>query len=147
MPPAPVPPAQQPINCVTNDNDQIAVRGVVTDRNGAAAPLGSGIYGETKARDGCGVFGTATGGKGVGVQGNGPTVGVSGFSDGGIAVRGLSHNIALFAQGGNRAARFVGVVEVNNIDLEATLAEMERRIQAAEIRDLTQHLGPVIKRI
>ncbi|QNK82892.1 hypothetical protein [Nakamurella sp. PAMC28650] len=65
---------------------------------------GAGVFGLTVSQDGAGVFGSNNGPKGVGVQGNGPDAGVSGFSENGVAVRGHSnHN-----DGGQLFAHDVG---------------------------------------
>ena len=51
-------------------------------------PAGSGVFGLTVCEDGVGVFGANNGTKGRGVHGNGPNVGVGGFSDAGSGVLG-----------------------------------------------------------
>lgn len=55
---------------------------------------GAGIFGLTLCLDAAGVFGANNGPKGVGVQGNGPDVGVSGYSAAGAGVRGQSDTAA-----------------------------------------------------
>lgn len=130
----------------TNNPEEFAVFGNHTSPVNVSGPAGSGVFGLTIARNGAGVFGANNSPQGVGVQGNGPTAGVSGFSAVGIGIRGLSQHTGLHAQGPRRAAVFVGRVEVNGIDLEATLQEIELRIHAAEIRSLGGPQGPVIKR-
>src|SRR5262245_4068255 len=54
------------------------------------APGGSGVFGFANAPGAAGVFGANNGTTGVGVQGNGPEAGVSGFSPKGVGVRGFS---------------------------------------------------------
>jgi hypothetical protein len=77
-------------------------------------PAGSGVLGVTLCPGGAGVFGAnnaVAGNRGVGVQGNGPEAGVSGWSEGGVGVQALSGNVGLHAQA-PIAARFTGDVEV-----------------------------------
>jgi hypothetical protein len=56
---------------------------------------------------------------GVGVQGNGPDAGVSGWSQWGNGVQGLSDKVGVFGQGGELAGHFVGGVSVEG-DLNVT---------------------------
>jgi hypothetical protein len=79
--------------------------------NSVNAPGGSGVFGITQALGGTGVFGANNGTAGRGVQGNGPEVGVGGFSDKGVGVLAQSGAVALKAQG-PLAGRFEGNVEV-----------------------------------
>jgi hypothetical protein len=70
--------------------------GVFGSNDSSDAPTGggaggAGVFGLTKSPGGAGVFGANNGAQGVGVQGNGPEVGVRGFSDGGAGVRGDSN--------------------------------------------------------
>jgi hypothetical protein len=100
----------------------------------ATAPAGSGVFGLTVAVGGVGVFGTNnSNSKGRGVQGNGPEVGVGGFSDQGSGVlaqsnggsglvatsdrkQGISafsnNDIGVFAQGATFAGVFNGALVV-----------------------------------
>jgi hypothetical protein len=79
----------------------------------AGRPRGGGILGVTTVPGAAGVFGANNSAKGVGVQGNGPDAGISGFSDKGSGIRAQSNSgTALLAQGGHLAARFEGNVEV-----------------------------------
>lgn len=66
--------------------------GVFGNNEATAAPQGggaggAGVFGLTVSAGAAGVFGANNGTKGVGVQGNGPDAGVSGFSDDGVGVR------------------------------------------------------------
>jgi len=89
--------------------------GVLGSNNATSAVTipggGSGVVGITKAPGGNGVFGAHLGTAGRGVQGNGPEVGVGGFSDTGVGVLAQSSTVALKAQG-PLAGRFEGNVEV-----------------------------------
>lgn len=64
----------------------------------ASAPGGSGVFGLTVALNAAGVFGANNGAKGVGVQGNGPEAGVSGFSKQGAGVIGRSSKNGVVGQ-------------------------------------------------
>lgn len=80
----------------------------------ASAPGGSGVLGVTHAPGAAGVFGAnnaVDGNRGVGVHGNGPEAGVSGWSEHGTGVLAQSAHIGLTAQG-PVAAHFTGTVEV-----------------------------------
>ncbi|MBA3914695.1 MAG: hypothetical protein H0X25_12800 [Acidobacteriales bacterium] len=98
------------------------------------SPHGTGILAVTSVPGAAGVFGSNTGTKGVGVQGNGPESGLRGFSDlgsgataqsnkgsGVIATSGTGHGIdafsdngiAIFAQGATFAGVFNGALVVN----------------------------------
>jgi hypothetical protein len=66
--------------------------------NPATAPGGSGVFGFTNAPGAAGVFGANNTAHGVGVQGNGPEAGVSGFSTNGAGVLGRSSKNAVVGQ-------------------------------------------------
>src|SRR5580704_17273344 len=76
----------------TKATDKVGVFG----SNEATAPPsgggagGAGVFGHSVSPGAAGVFGANTSAKGVGVQSNGPEVGVSGFSKDGFGVRGNS---------------------------------------------------------
>jgi hypothetical protein len=53
---------------------------------------GAGVLGLTSSPGAAGVFGANTASKGVGVQGNGPEAGISGFSDTGVGLRAHSNH-------------------------------------------------------
>jgi len=78
----------------TNDVTQNAVFG----RNDATAPAtgggveATGVFGLTFSPGAAGVFGANNSAKGVGVQGNGPEAGISGFSETGDGVRAHSNH-------------------------------------------------------
>ena len=78
----------------TNDANENAVFG----RNDSINPPagdgvhGTGVFGLTVSPGAAGVFGANNSSKGVGVQGNGPEAGVSGFSDQGAGVRAHSNH-------------------------------------------------------
>jgi hypothetical protein len=66
--------------------------GVFGNNGSTEAPTGggaggAGVFGLTESPGGAGVFGANNTAKGVGVQGNGPDAGVSGFSSAGAGVR------------------------------------------------------------
>jgi hypothetical protein len=87
-----------------NSDLEDAVDGITTNpsRNGVAAlntstgnavfPGGNAFFGVTTAVNGAGVFGANNSPKGVGVQGNGPDAGISGFSEAGDGVRAHSNH-------------------------------------------------------
>jgi hypothetical protein len=87
------------------------------------SPGGNGVFGLTGVNGGAGVFGANNGTKGRGVQGDGPEVGVGGFSAAGNGVLAQSTTgIAILAQG-PRAGRFEGNVEVTgNIVVDKDVA-------------------------
>ena len=62
---------------------------------------GAGVFGLSISPGAAGVFGANNSGKGVGVQGNGPEVGVNGFSQQGAGVQGISQSSASFGVFGN----------------------------------------------
>jgi hypothetical protein len=99
--------------------------GVFGSNDSSAAPTGggaggSGVFGLSVSPGGAGVFGSNNSAKGVGVQGNGPDAGVSGFSDGGAGVMAQSRTgTGLVARGGHLAAVFDGDVEVTG-DIKLT---------------------------
>jgi len=92
--------------------------GVFGSNNSSDAPTGggaggAGVFGLSISPGGAGVFGSNNSAKGVGVQGNGPDSGVSGFSDGGAGVLAQSKTgTGLVARGGHLAAVLDGDVEV-----------------------------------
>jgi hypothetical protein len=63
-----------------------------TSRDTAVFPGGNAIFGVTFAPQGCGVFGSNNSTLGVGIQGNGPEAGISGFSEGGDGLRAHSNH-------------------------------------------------------
>jgi hypothetical protein len=73
----------------TNNANENAVFGSNNAPNASAGGgvLGTGVFGLTFSPGAAGVFGSNNSAKGVGVQGNGPEAGVSGFSDSGAGVR------------------------------------------------------------
>jgi hypothetical protein len=78
----------------TNDATQNAVFG---QNDATAAPTGSGVHGAgvfglTLSPGAAGVFGANNSTKGVGVQGNGPESGLSGFSDQGAGLTAHSNH-------------------------------------------------------
>ena len=111
--------------------------GVFGSNDSSTAPTGggaggAGVFGLSVSPGGAGVFGANNSAKGVGVQGNGPEVGVSGFSREGTGVRGSSEaanglvgfsrsgngveghsadGVGIVGKGGRLAARFEGDVE------------------------------------
>ena len=74
---------------------------------------GAGVFGLTNSPGAAGVFGANNGAKGVGVQGNGPEAGVSGFSQPGTGVRGDSTH-ASGVEGSTNASDQSGIVGINN---------------------------------
>ena len=82
------------------------------------SPAGIGVFGVTVVPGAAGVFGannaTVAGATGTGVQGNGPSAGVTGFSPAGAGVLAQTGNgIAIHAQGGGgQAGLFEGNVNV-----------------------------------
>jgi hypothetical protein len=81
--------------------------GVFGSNNSSAAPTGggaggAGVFGLSVSPGAAGVFGSNNSGQGVGVQGNGPDVGVRGFSDKHVGVRGdgLERGVSGFSQNG-----------------------------------------------
>ncbi|WP_051317057.1 hypothetical protein [Ectobacillus panaciterrae] len=112
-----------------HSNHANAVEGFAHDANGTAmlainnattaptindgSPRGSGVLGVTTVPGASGVFGANNSAKGAGVHGNGPEVGVGGFSEGGKGVLAQSKTgIGILAQGGGLAGRFEGNVHV-----------------------------------
>jgi len=87
-----------------NSDLEDAVDGITTNgtKNGVAAlntftgdavfPGGNAVFGVTTARNGCGVFGSNNSSVGVGIQGNGPDAGISGFSEKGDGLRAHSNH-------------------------------------------------------
>jgi hypothetical protein len=57
---------------------------------------GAGVFGLSVSPGAAGVFGANNSNQGVGVQGNGPDVGVSGFSQGQTGVRGITRSSGAF---------------------------------------------------
>lgn len=72
------------------------------DASLGGAPSGNGVFGLTTVNGGTGVFGANNSSKGRGVQGNGPDVGVGGYSENGVGILGQ----------GKTAGRFEGNVHV-----------------------------------
>jgi hypothetical protein len=83
------------VDASTNSSTKVGVFGQNESTASATGPGGSGVFGLTVAPGGAGVFGANTapdGSLGRGVQGNGPEVGVAGFSTQGIAVLAQSNS-------------------------------------------------------
>ncbi|HEV2386045.1 MAG TPA: hypothetical protein VGS20_02205 [Candidatus Acidoferrales bacterium] len=78
----------------TSDVAQSAVfgRNDSTSAPSGGGVQGAGVFGLTMSPGAAGVFGANNSAKGVGVQGNGPEAGLSGFSDQGAGVRGHSNH-------------------------------------------------------
>jgi hypothetical protein len=97
------------------------------------APAGIGVFGLTVVGGAAGVFGAnnhAT--AGVGVQGNGPEAGLSGFSENGVGGRAFSKNGIGFVAGGPKlAARFDGDVEVSG-DVRLTGADLAEHFEVTD---------------
>jgi hypothetical protein len=110
----------------TGAHDHPAIFGSNTSPNassggGAGA---AGVFGLTVSPGAAGVFGANNSPQGVGVHGNGPEAGVSGSSDRGTGVRGLSNDgIGVFGRGGGLAGKFEGDVEVTG-DVRLTGADL-----------------------
>lgn len=74
-------------NAVFAENDATVVP------EGGGSPVGNGLLAITTVPTGAGVFGANNSGdRGVGVQGNGPEAGVSGYSNQGVGVFGNGHD-------------------------------------------------------
>jgi hypothetical protein len=124
---------------VTGQTNNAAENAVFGHNDATSAPSGggvqgAGVFGLSVSPGAAGVFGANNSAKGVGVQGNGPERGVSGFSDGGAGAVGQSNkasgvlatsangqgltalsdnDVGVFAQGGSFAGVFYGAVVVN----------------------------------
>ena len=96
---------------VTGSPAKSGVFGSNTATAPASSPGGSGVFGLTVAPGAAGVFGANNATAGRGVQGNGPEVGVGGFSQNGVAVLAQSAHVGIKAQA-PLAGRFEGDVEV-----------------------------------
>ncbi len=95
-------------NTVDSDDGGVGFTGAshrvgVFGRNDATSPPtgggagGAGVFGLSVSPGAAGVFGANhSGQRGVGVQGNGPEAGISGFSTQGHGARGISQNSAAF---------------------------------------------------
>jgi hypothetical protein len=143
--------SEQGAGVTAHSNHANAIQGFAHDPNGNAilaindatvaptdsggSPRGSGILAVTSVPGAAGVFGSNNAPrKGIGVQGNGPERGLSGFSDAGSGAVGQSNkgsgvlatshdgqgltvysdnDVALFAQGGAFAGVFNGALVVN----------------------------------
>jgi hypothetical protein len=94
------------------------------------APAGIGVFGVTTVGNAAGVFGANNhASAGVGVQGNGPEAGISGFSENGVGGRAFSKNgIGFLASGPKLAARFDGDVEVSG-DVRLTGADLAEHFE------------------
>ena len=119
-----------------NANGMLAMNQATTSPTiSDGSPRGTGLLAVTTVPGAAGVFGANNSPKGVGVQGNGPERGVSGFSDGGIGAVGQStrgsgvlatsalgqgltafsdNDVGLFAQGATFSGVFNGALVVNN---------------------------------
>lgn len=82
----------------TTNPHATGVFGVNNSTGPANPPSGSGVFGFTNAPGAAGVFGANNTAQGVGVQGNGPDAGVSGFSTNGAGVLGRSSKNAVVGQ-------------------------------------------------
>ena len=117
-----------------NGNAILAINEATTPSTAGGAPRGNGILAVTTVPGAAGVFGANNSAKGVGVQGNGPQVGVRGFSDQGSGMTGQSNkgsgmvstsdrgqgmsvfsnnDVAIFAQGATFSGVFNGALVVN----------------------------------
>jgi hypothetical protein len=75
-----------------------------------SSPHGCGVLGVTTALGAAGVFGANNSDQGVGVQGNGPHAGLSGYSQAGCGVRGFSvqsNGVEGFAEGDVRLGKLL----------------------------------------
>jgi hypothetical protein len=74
----------------TSSSNQSGVFGSNTSKSPSppGSPGGAGVFGLSVSPGAAGVFGANNSDKGMGVQGNGPEVGIGGFSEKGIGVRG-----------------------------------------------------------
>jgi hypothetical protein len=75
----------------TTNSNASGVFGANNATNPTTAPGGSGVFGFTNAPGAAGVFGANSAARGVGVQGNGPEVGVRGNSPNGVGVDGTTN--------------------------------------------------------
>lgn len=83
------------VHATTSGKDSAGVAGKNTSKSAptSGGDGGAGVHGLTSAPGAAGVFGANThASKGVGVQGNGPEAGVSGFSDASPGLRGHSNH-------------------------------------------------------
>ncbi|MET9423356.1 hypothetical protein ABZY06_21935, partial [Streptomyces sp. NPDC006540] len=78
---------------------------ISTDAASGGGAGGAGVFGLTVSPDAAGVFGSNNGSSGVGVQGSGPTAGVSGFSESGNGVRAFSNHGDAIAGFANESSR------------------------------------------
>ena len=94
------------------------------------SPTGIGVFGVTTVGSAAGVFGANNhASAGVGVQGNGPEAGISGFSENGVGGRAFSQNgIGFVASGPKLAARFDGDVQVSG-DIRLAGADLAEHFQ------------------
>ncbi|WP_394138398.1 hypothetical protein [Cytobacillus oceanisediminis] len=111
-----------PIVGTSSDSGEAAVFGsneATTPPTGGGAG-GSGVFGLSVSPGAAGVFGANNSTKGVGVQGNGPEAGISGFSDRGAGVRAHSNHgngVEGFAHDANGAA----ILAINNATTAPTV--------------------------
>jgi hypothetical protein len=75
---------------ITTTSSKNGVGALNISKNAAIFPGGNAVFGQTDCPGGAGVFGANTSNQGVGVQGNAAEAGVSGFSAGGVGVRGFT---------------------------------------------------------
>jgi hypothetical protein len=135
----------------TNPNGS-GVFGANNSTNPANAPGGSGVFGLTGATGAAGVFGANNAPRGVGVQGNGPDAGVSGFSANGSGVVGSSRQgdailgnggiggNAIHGRGGTFAGLFEGGVSIRGGSLEVTkIGDIGGEISAVSIFAQNKH--------
>jgi hypothetical protein len=108
----------------TKASDKVAVVGSNESSNAppAGGVGGAGVFGLSISPGAAGVFGANNSQKGVGVQGNGPEAGISGFSERGAGVRAHSNHataVEAFAHDPNGN----GVLAFNNATGAATAAD------------------------
>ena len=80
------------VDGITTNSTRNGVAALNTSTGNAVFPGGNAFFGVTTAVNGAGVFGANNSPKGVGVQGNGPDAGISGFSEAGDGVRAHSNH-------------------------------------------------------
>jgi hypothetical protein len=80
------------VDGITTNSTRNGVAALNTSTGNAVFPGGNAFFGVTTALNGAGVFGANNSPKGVGVQGNGPDAGISGFSETGDGVRAHSNH-------------------------------------------------------
>jgi len=135
----------------TNPNAS-GVFGANNSTHQTTPPAGSGVFGLTNAPGAAAVFGANNTAKGVGVQGNGPDAGVSGFSPNGSGVVGTSRQgdavlgnagiggNEIHGRGGIFAGFFEGGVKIQGGSLEVTkVGDIGGEISAVSIFAQNKH--------